>query len=273
MPAFVALRGRRKRLVSQSSLSSPSSTTTSSSSLTKTVCIRAISEEGQSNWFLVNISFQAKEEESKKKSQSRRGTYDELLIRFFGHHHHHCSGVTDGNFPTLDEEIHPFSNSKLSTYSSWVSIGDTLYCVGGVLPCRKGHSKSDYSRVVRAYDLTPSPTHHGWTKKLSPMISRRHAPCLAVLDDKLYAFGGVSDPSLFAKVYDPIVDKMEALPQPSPKIRDNASFAAPLHGMKKIVVGFKSLYNVVTKSWEIVEGLDGFIGEPPVTIENTIYWF
>lgn len=55
--------------------------------------------------------------------------------------------------------------------------------------------------------------------------------------------------------------------------RDNACFAAPLHGMKKIAVGFKSLYNVVTESWEIVEGLDGFTGEAPVTVGNTMYWF
>lgn len=53
--------------------------------------------------------------------------------------------------------------------------------------------------------------------------------------------------------------------------RDNACFAAPLHGMKKIAVGFKSLYNVVTESWEIVEGLDGFTGEAPVTVGNTMY--
>ncbi|KAL0014480.1 hypothetical protein SO802_001549 [Lithocarpus litseifolius] len=105
------------------------------------------------------------------------------------------------------------------------------------------------------------------------LISRRHTSRLAVLDDKLYTFGRVSDRSLFAEVYNPIVDKWEALPQPSPKIKDNASFAALLHGMKKIVVGFKSLYNVVTKSWNIVELLHGFIGEPPITVGNTIYWF
>ena len=145
MSAFPALKGRRKRSVSRSSSSSPSpsstttTTTTSSSSLTKTVCIRAISEEGQSNWFLVNVSFQAEEEESKKKSQGRRDPYDELLTCFFGRRHHHRPGFTDGNFPTLDEEIHPFSNAKLSACSSWASIGATLYCVGGVLPRRKGH--------------------------------------------------------------------------------------------------------------------------------------
>ena len=121
------------------------------------------------NWFLVNVSFQAEEEESKKKSQGRRDPYDELLTCFFGRRHHHRPGVTDGNFPTLDEEIHPFSNAKLSACSSWASIGATLYCVGGVLPRRKGHIESDFSRVVRAYDLSHTPTHHGWTENFSPM--------------------------------------------------------------------------------------------------------
>ncbi|XP_050262615.1 uncharacterized protein LOC126707066 [Quercus robur] len=78
------------------------------------------------------------------------------------------------------------------------------------------------------------------------MIRRRRTPRLAVLDDKLYAFGGVADRSLFAEVYDPIVDKWEALPQPSPTIRDNACFAAPLHGMKKIAVGDTLIWNAKT---------------------------
>lgn len=114
-----------------------------------------------------------------------------------------------------------FSNAEWSTYSSWASIGPTLYCVGGVLPRRKNHSDSDYSRVVRAYDLTPTSTHpnDGWTKNLSLMISRRHTPCLEVLEYKLYSFGRVSDHSLFDEVYDPIVDKWSPCPNHLLKLR------------------------------------------------------
>ena len=222
-------------------LTSQSSTSSSSTEMTKTVCFRAICKSHQSYWFAVNISFEA-EEELESKRKGRDPDEEDLMARFCGRRHHHFDGVTYGKFPTLEHDIQPYSTAKLSHRSSWALMGSKLYCVGGALHelNKSKKKKSDYSRLVRVFDFNFP--HNGWNKNLSLMISRREMPGLAVLDGKLYVFGGTgwcNKKSPWAEVYDPSLDKWEALPQPPPyiidTIEDTPSFVVALHNLKKIV--------------------------------------
>lgn len=272
-------RGRRKRWDSRRSSSSQSST---ASSITKTVCFRAICESHQSYWFAVNISFEA-EEELESRTKGRDSDEEDMMARFCGRRHHHFDGVTYGKFPTLEHGIQPYSTAKCHTGHPghlWALI---LYCVGGALHKLKSKKKkSDYSRLVRVFDFNLP--HNGWNKKLSVMISGREVPGLAVLDGKLYVFGGTgwcNKKSPWAEVYNPSIDKWEALPQLPPNImdaiEDKPSFVVALHNLKKIVLD-EYLYDVNTSSWEILKEdcCDCYgraVNQQPVAVQDTIYWW
>lgn len=114
--------------------------------------------------------------------------------------------------PALDtwREIEPFPS--VAHHANAATVGDRLYVVG----FHPGSGFTSADGRVFEYD----PATDTWTPKAAmPEGTERGASCVAVLDSKIYVFGGARGGTVTdASVYDPGLDEWRSLPAlPEPR--------------------------------------------------------
>jgi N-acetylneuraminic acid mutarotase len=104
-------------------------------------------------------------------------------------------------------------------HANAATVGNTLYVTGFYVMS----SMSMASRQVFAYD----PAADEWTERMSmPEDTQRATGCVAVLDDKIYLFGGARGMTVTdASAYDTVGDSWETLPA-LPESREHCAAGA-----------------------------------------------
>lgn len=118
--------------------------------------------------------------------------------------------------PSSSPKLIPYFQSPVCNYSTFVTIGTKLFCIGGVWEGRKKFYKdfgvSECSPVVVSLDTRVVTSDRHWIR-LRRMHLPRRCPKVVVIDSKIYVFGGINVSSscsgfahfvkCWAEVYDP----------------------------------------------------------------------
>jgi hypothetical protein len=159
-------------------------------------------------------------------------------------------------YPT---RLNTFWKGQTLFSTAFVALGSHIYCFSG---------KTYYREPIRDVSkLWVAPrVNKEWVSVFPNMISRRYYSSTLVLGDKVYIYShdlSYHTGANWSEVFDPIIEKWEALPNPQTYTGDCLIICATLENPDKIIVAFRApkdhyyaifyVYDVHHKSWKELE--------------------